>query len=201
MIVRIFLLLLFFEGTWSSGGNLVLAPNWQNPVIPLQKGTQITPLCNPGLNVPCFQQWTHLAQPFAVTAPGALLPSYEYFLPSLVIDARLPTNTVMDGGDWELFTPSFPGRRTRSRRRTRYYINRKDPGRIRVENTDEEGNTTKKEAQIAYVSEEAIAPEAEEQLEDGVAANKITLPSDEPGIEASRNQGRRSRGFFSVIAK
>ena len=163
-------MLLFFEGTWSSGGNLVLAPNWQNPVIPLQKGTQITPLCDPSLNVPCFQQWTHLAQPFAVTAPGALLPSYEYFLPSLIIDARLPADTVMDEGDWELFTPSFPGRRSSSsRRRTRYYINRSDPGRIREVKTDKRRNTTIKEGELVYVSVEVIKMKLENSSKKTIA--------------------------------
>ena len=67
----------------------VLAPNWQNPVIPLQAGTQITPLCDPRLNIPCLQQWTHLAQPFAVTPMGSMFPSMEYYVPAGVFDTQI----------------------------------------------------------------------------------------------------------------
>lgn len=140
-----------------------MAPNWQNPAIPLQAGARITPLCNPGLNIPCLEQWTHLAQPFAVTAPGASIPTMEYFLPAILIDRYLPPDTSMDEGDWELYTPSFPGSQTSSRRNTRYYVNASDRGRIREVKTDEEGNKTVSEGQFIQVSEETVEVSPEEE--------------------------------------
>ena len=157
------------------GGPLVVAPNWQNPAIPLQAGARITPLCNPGLNIPCLEQWTHLAQPFAVTAPGASIPTMEYFLPSILIDRYLPSDISMDEGDWELYTPSFPGSRTSSRRNTRYYVNTSDRGKIREVKTDEEGKTTIGEGQFIQVSEEAVE----------------VSPKEEPSTETQQPEGTR----------
>ena len=157
-----FLLFLCLTGVVGADlGFSVLAPNWQNPIIPLQQGTQITPLCDPRLNIPCLQQWTHLAQPFAVTPIGSMLPSMEYYVPAGVFDTQLPINTRMSE-DWTLYTPSFPGRysRSRSRARTRYYTSKSRPGRIREVTTNARGRRTKvKEGESVFVPIEAVKVE------------------------------------------
>ena len=133
MRIRISLLFLYLTGVANAGLEItVVNPNWQNPVIPFEKGTQITPLCDSVENTSCLKQWTHLARPFAVTSEGAKLPSMEYYLPSIVLDARLPAGTKMDG-DWKVYTPSVPGSHSPSsaQTKTKYYISPSQPGRIR----------------------------------------------------------------------
>ena len=78
-------------------------------------------------------------------------------LPEFLI-LRLPLNTRMSE-DWTLYTPSFPGSRTRSRSRarTRYYTSKSRPGRIREVTTNARGRRTKvKEGESVFVPIEAV---------------------------------------------
>ena len=136
----------------------VVNPNWQNPVIPFEKGTQITPLCNSVENTSCLKQWTHLARPFAVTSKGAELPSMEYYLPSIVLDTRLPSNTKIDG-DWKVYTPSVPGSHSPSSAlKTKYYTNPSQPGRIRHVIMDGKGKIKEiAEGEIVFAPIENLA--------------------------------------------
>ena len=134
----IFLLFLGWAGVANAELEItVVNPNWQNPVIPLDKGAQITPLCDSLNNTACIKQWAHIARPFAVTLEGDKLPSMEYYLPSIVFDTQLPSNTKMDG-NWKEYTPSAPGSTVRMKK---YYTDQS--GRIRQVIVDNEGKVKK----------------------------------------------------------
>ena len=153
---RLLILLFFISDPGQSGGGPVLSPDWQSPVIPLSKGAQIRPICDPSLNVPCFQQWVNMARPLAVTAPGASVPSMEYFLPALVIDSRLASSAGWN--DWELWTPPVYSKRrsSSSSGRVKYYRNRKDPGRLRVQTVRKDGTKKVEEGKVVLAPAEAV---------------------------------------------
>ena len=179
-----FLLFLCLIGVVNADlGQSVLVPNWQNPVIPLQAGTQITPLCDP--RFPCLQQWTHFAQPFAVTPMGSMFPSMEYYVPAGVFDTQLPLNTIMSE-DWTLYTPSFPGSRirSRSRARTRYYTSKSRPGRIREVITNARGRRTKvKEGESVFVPIEAVKVEGSKDKKTSALLNRAGKTSKPKGSD------------------
>ena len=176
---------LFLTGIVGADIGFSLMPNWQNPIIPLQAGTQITPLCDPRLNIPCLQQWVHLAQPFAVTPIGSMFPSMEYYVPAGVFDTQLPMNTRMSE-DWTLYTPSFPGRysRSRSRARTRYYTSKSRPGRIREVTTNASGRRTEvKEGESVFVPIEAVKVEGSEDKKTSGPLNRARKTSRPKGSD------------------
>lgn len=151
MRIKIFLLFLVWIGVVHAEREseiTVVNPNWRKPAISLDKSAQITPLCDSARNTACIKQWAKLARPFAVTPEGDKLPSMEYYLPSIALDNRLPSNTEMDGS-WKEHNPSAPGSRAKMKK---YYIDSSQPGRIRQVVMDAKGRVKKiAEGRIVFV--------------------------------------------------
>ena len=73
-----------------------LQPDLQKPVIPLDRGALVEPICDPILDDTCFQQWTALSQALAISEDGSP-PFMEDFLPVTTSPRQLSTNTSMKG--------------------------------------------------------------------------------------------------------
>ena len=129
-----------------------LQPDFQKPVVPLDQGALVEPICDPILDDTCFQQWTALSQTLAISEDGSPL-FMEDFLPVTTSHRQLSTNTSMRG--WQpvkLFSSSTGVSRPGIQGSRTYHSNKLKPDRIRETNTNSAGQVTSvKEGSIRYI--------------------------------------------------
>ena len=130
-----------------------IQPDLLKPVVSLDQGALVEPLCDSILDDTCFQQWTALSQTLAISEDGNP-PFMEDFLPVTTSHRQLSTNTSMRG--WQpvkLFSSSRETSHLETQSSRTYYSNKLKPDQIRQTNTNSAGQVTSvKEGMMRYVS-------------------------------------------------